>query len=72
MGPLGDSVRKVLTNGLATWFCILANVARKFLPDNIEQWGKLHRLEGRDIMHMHDIISKCMDSRNASFIHVCE
>ena len=72
VGPLGDSVRKVLTNGLATQFCILANVARKFLPDDIEQWGKLHCLEGGDIMHMHDIISKCMDSHDASFICVHE
>jgi hypothetical protein len=46
-------------------------VTRKFLPEAIEQWGKLHRLEGGDIMHAHDIVPKHMDGRDASFICVC-
>jgi len=72
MGPLGDTMRKVLTNGLVTWFGVGRRVARKFLLDNIEQWGKLCHLEGGDIMHTHEIVSKCMDGHNASFIHVRE
>jgi len=72
MGPLGDTMRKVLTNGLVTRFGVRRRVARKFLLDNIEQWGKLRRLEGGDIMHMHEIVSKRMDGRDASFIRVCE
>ena len=72
VGPLDDTIHKVLTNGLATWFCVSSKVASKFLPEDVEQWGKLCRLEGGDIMHAHDIVSKCMDGRDASFIHVCE
>jgi len=72
VGPLGDTIHNVLKNGLATWFGVEPNVARKFLPDNIEQWGKLRHLEGGDIMHMHDIVSKRMDGRDASFIRVRE
>ena len=72
LGPLGDTMRKVLTNGLVTRFSVGRRVARKFLLDNIEQWGKLCRLEGGDIMHMHEIVSKHMDGRNASFICVRE
>jgi hypothetical protein len=53
---------KVLVNGLATRFCVWSTVARKFLPEDVEQWGKLRRLEGGDIMHAHDIVSKQMDS----------
>ena len=70
VGPLGDIMCKVLVNGLATRFCVSPNVARKFLPDNIEQWGKLRCLEGGDVMHAHDIVSKRMDGRDASFIRV--
>jgi len=72
VGPLKDAIRKVLTNGLATWFCVSPTVARKFLPEVVEQWGKLHRLEGGDIMHAYDIVSKRMDGRDASFIRVRE
>lgn len=44
----------------------------KFLPEAVEQWGKLRRLEGGDIMHAHDIVPKRMDGRDASFIRVRE
>jgi len=72
VGPLDQAIRKVLTNGLATRFCVSPRVTRKFLPELVEQWGKLRRLEGGDIMHTHDIVSKHMDSRDASFIRVRE
>lgn len=72
MGCLDKATRKVLTNGLATRFCVAPRVAAKFLPKVVEQWGKLRRLEGGDIMHAHNIVSKRMDGRDASFIRVCE
>jgi len=46
---------------LATQFHALPKVVRKFIPEDVEQWGKLHRLEGGDIMHVHNIVSKRMD-----------
>ena len=70
VAPLDNTIRKVITNGLATWFCVLPRVARKFIPEDVEQWGKLCRLEGGDIMHAHDIVPKRMDGRDASFIRV--
>ena len=72
VGPLDGAIRKVLTNGLATRFCVSPKVARKYLPEGVEQWGKLRRLEGGDIMHAHDIVPKRMDGRDASFIRVRE
>ena len=69
---LGDTIRKVLSNGLATRFGVSSNVASKFLPEIIEQWGKLRRLEGGDIMHARGIVSERMDGRDASFICVRE
>ena len=72
VGTLDPPICKVLMNSLVTWFGVLLNVTKKFLPEVVEQWGKLRRLEGGDIMHMHDIISKCRDGRDASFIHMHE
>jgi len=61
VGCLNDTIRKVLTHGLVTQFCALPRVTKKFLSEDVEQWGKLHHLEGEDIMHMNDIVAKCMD-----------
>jgi hypothetical protein len=72
VGHLDDTIRKVLVNGLVTRFRVQPKVARKFLPEAVEQWGKLRRLEGGDIMHAHDIVAKRMDGRDASFVRVCE
>ena len=59
-------------NGLATRFCVEPNVARNFLPKDVEQWGKLRRLEGGDIMHAHKMVAKRIDGRDASFVRVRE
>ena len=50
----------------------MPNITRKFLPEIIEQWGKLCRLKGGDMIHVHDIVSNRMDSQDVSFICVCE
>ena len=72
VGPLDDTICKVLMNGLATRFSVSPQVARKFLLEDVEQWGKLCRLEGGDIMHVHGIVPECMDGQDTSFIHVRE
>jgi len=71
-GPLDDTIRTILTNGLVTRFSVTFNVAGKFILEVVEQWGKLRRLEGGDIMHAHDIVSNRMDGRDASFVCVHE
>jgi hypothetical protein len=58
VGPLDPPICKVLMNALVTRFSVLLNVAKKLLPEVIDQWGKLYHLEGRDIIYMHNIISK--------------
>ena len=70
VGTLNKAVRNVLTNGLATRFGVFPRVARKYLPKDVELWGKLRRLEGGDIMHAYKIVSKRMDGRDATFIRV--
>jgi len=57
MSSIDGTVRKVLASGLATQFDVLSQVAKKIIPEVIEQWGKLRHLEGGDIMHMHKIVS---------------
>ena len=59
-------------NSLATRFSVKPKVTRKFLPMDVEQWGKLCCLKGGDIMHTYKIVSKHMDSRDTSFIHMRE
>lgn len=70
VGTLDGAIRKILANGLATRFCTSSDVTKKYLPKNVEQWGKLRRLEGGDIMHACDIVPKRRDGRDASFIRV--
>jgi len=72
VAPLNKAIRKVIMNGLVTQFHALPKVVRKFILEDIEQWGKLRRLEGGDIMHGHDIVPKRMDGQDASFIRVCD
>lgn len=72
MSSVNGAVRKVLASGLATRFDVSLRVAKKFIPEVIEQWGKLRRLEGGDIMHAHKIVSRRRDGRDASFVRVCD
>jgi len=70
VGTLNKAICKVLTNSLAMRFGVFPRVSRKYLPEDVEQWGKLCYLEGGDIMHVYKIVSKCMDGQDATFICV--
>ena len=72
MSSIDGAIRKVLASGLATWFNVSSRVAKKIIPEVIEQWGKLCHLEGGGLMHAHKIISRCRDGQDASFVHVCD
>jgi len=70
MSSIDGAICKVLMSGLATQFNVLSQVAKKIIPEVIEQWGKLRHLEGGDIMHAHKIVSRCRDGQDASFVCV--
>ena len=72
VATLDNFICKILTNGLVTRFSVSSRVAGKFLLEVVEQWGKLRRLEGGDIMHAHDIVSQRKDGQDASFVRVHE
>jgi len=57
MSSIDGAIHKVLASGLATQFDVSSWVAKKIILEVIEQWGKLCRLEGGDIMHAHKIVS---------------
>jgi hypothetical protein len=69
---LSTGYRKVIISGLRTRYDISAAVARKIIPVAVEQWGKLRRLEGGDIMHAHALVPDRQKRRDASYVHVRE
>jgi len=38
----------------------------------VKTWGKVHRLDGGDTMHAAGVIKPAQDSRDASFVWVCQ
>jgi hypothetical protein len=65
-----DIYRKAIISALVTRYPIRRADASKILPTVIEQWGKLHRLEGGDTMHARKLVPDRPNSRDASFVRV--
>lgn len=55
---------------LATRFAVSVAVARKYVPRQVTQWGKVKRLEGGDTMHARDLVRLSQHERDASFVRV--
>jgi len=72
MISIDGTICKVLASGVATQFDVSSWVTKKIIPEVIKQWGKLCCLEGGDIMHTHKIVSRHRDSRDVSFVCVCD
>lgn len=51
--------------GIATW-----EKAKSFVPEQIEQWGKIRRIDGGDTMHAPDVVSLLRNDRDSSFVMV--
>ncbi|KAH9924114.1 hypothetical protein B0H21DRAFT_701137 [Amylocystis lapponica] len=43
-------------------------VARRFVPRNLSQWGKVQRIDGGDLMHAADIVSATENTRDATYV----
>lgn len=49
-----------------------AAAIRRHLPkENIDQYGKVRRLDGGDMMHASLLVHSQEDSRDATFVRVC-
>jgi hypothetical protein len=44
--------------------------ARKYIPAQLSQWGKVRRLEGGDTMHARDLVRFSERDRDASYVCV--
>ncbi|KAI0052234.1 hypothetical protein FA95DRAFT_1669516, partial [Auriscalpium vulgare] len=66
VGPVEQGTRKVLASALATRYSISVAAAKKYLPNELEQWGKVRRLEGGDMMHARGLVSD--GGRDASYV----
>jgi hypothetical protein len=55
---------------LATRYGITVAAARKYVPSQLSQWGKVSRLEGGDTIHTRDLIRLSDKDRDASYVRV--
>jgi hypothetical protein len=55
---------------LATRYGITVAAARKYIPTQLSQWGKVCRLEGGDTMHARDLVRLSEKDRDASYVRV--
>jgi hypothetical protein len=57
---------------LATRYDTTVAVIRKHVAvDQIEEWGKVHRIDGGDTMNASALVSSAEDRRDATFVRVC-
>ncbi|KAI0039304.1 hypothetical protein FA95DRAFT_1585314 [Auriscalpium vulgare] len=66
VGPVEQGTRKALASALATRYSISVAAAKRYLPNDLEQWGKVQRLEGGDMMHARGLVSD--GGRDASYV----
>lgn len=56
---------------LATWYDTTVAVIRKNVAvDQIEEWGKVRRIDGGDTMNASALVSSTEDRRDATFVQV--
>ena len=67
VGGLDDTIRKVLTNGLATRFCVQPKVAKNFFRRLLNSRVNCVALKVRT-----SCTRVILDGRDASFVRVCE
>ncbi|KAH9946895.1 hypothetical protein B0H21DRAFT_857356 [Amylocystis lapponica] len=57
-----------IAQSLATRFDTTMAVARRIVPRNLSQWGKVQRVDGGDLMHAADIVSATENTRDATYV----
>ncbi|KAI0052945.1 hypothetical protein FA95DRAFT_1482442 [Auriscalpium vulgare] len=66
VGPVSRGIQNALTSALATRYGVTNTTARRHLPAQLEQWGKIRRLEGGDMMHARALVPE--RGRDASYV----
>ncbi|RDX43780.1 hypothetical protein OH76DRAFT_1458261 [Lentinus brumalis] len=65
---VNKSLHSKIAQCLATRFNVTMATARRHVPKRLQQWGRILRLEGGDLIRAADLISESQNSRDASWI----
>ena len=68
--PLASNVIDRISAALATRYDVRKNIAKLHVPHEIEQWGKVRRIDGGDTMVAALLGRSHLDRRDASHIRV--
>ena len=68
--PLPSNVRDRISAALATRYNVTKSIAKNYLPDCIDQWGKIRRMDGGDTMVAALLGRGTLDKRDATHIRV--
>jgi hypothetical protein len=69
--PPSTGVLNQIIAALATRYDKTVTVIRKNVPvDQIEEWGKVRRMDGGDTMNASALVSSTEDRRDATFVRV--
>lgn len=55
---------------LATAFPVRGNIVRNYIPESLEQWGRMRMTNGGDLIHARGYHTLRPDGRDASFVRV--
>lgn len=58
---LDMSLRKQIAKYIATVCGVRQTDVLRYVPDALEQWGKVRRANGGDLIHARMVVAKCKD-----------
>ena len=67
---VSNSTTSKIAISLATRYNTNVAIARKYIPQELSQWGKVSRLDGGDTVHARDLVSFSEKDRDASYVRV--
>ncbi|KAF7973931.1 hypothetical protein HWV62_13996 [Athelia sp. TMB] len=66
-----DSLSNKIAISLATQYNTTVDVTRKYIPQQVSQWGKVSRSEGGDTIHAQDLVNLYEKDRDTSYTQLC-
>lgn len=65
-------LRRKIIKHLCTVFRTTSAVAGEYVPDSVDQWGRMRTIGGGDLFHARGYHKLRADGRDASFVRVCD
>ena len=66
--PEPSLLKKVIVALATRYDTLAANVQRVYSAESMQTWGKVHRLDGGDTMHVAGVIKPTQDSHDATYV----